>query len=404
MKPIVFLLLLAASFTGFAQINYEPGYYVDNSGGKVQCLIKNIGWKNNPVYIDYKMTEGDEPRQRVIDNTAEFSVGSYKFKRYTVNIDRSSNEVEKLSDTREPEWRKETLFLKVLVEGKATLYQYEDNNLTKYFYSTGSHTTAEQLLYREYSVAQVIYENSAFRQQLYNLMKDKTQDANEFKNVKYRASDLISLFLDYNKGSGQETVNLAEKQDQGKVNFKITPGAGLAFLSVTHAAGGAGNATEYKADAAPVYRIGVEVEYVMPFNRNKWSIFADPNVQFYSHSGTDKVTYFSYTVTNTFETEYNFIELPVGFRHYMFLNNKSKIFIDATFSLALNLGSPYIKYNTADPLPISKSSNIGLGAGFSYQRYSAELRYGFGRGLLDSVGGWETSFSTLGLILGYKIF
>ncbi|WP_286419829.1 hypothetical protein [Myroides odoratimimus] len=41
MRKLFVFLFLATSLVGFAQINFEPGYYVDNNGNRVEGLIKN---------------------------------------------------------------------------------------------------------------------------------------------------------------------------------------------------------------------------------------------------------------------------------------------------------------------------------------------------------------------------
>jgi hypothetical protein len=397
MIRVLQILLLLVSTVAFSQINYEQGYFIDNSGKKTDCLIKNLAWKNSPVDFEYKLTEDDEPKKGVIKNVKEFNVNAYKFRRYAVKIDRSSSELNKMDDVREPRWTNETLFLKVLVEGKATLYQFEESNLIKYFYSSNDHSVAEQLVYKEYKINSRIAENNYYKQQLYNIMKTGTEDISKYEKVKYKKDPLVHLFVNYNAASGGDVINLSEKHNKGSVNLKITPGVNFTSLSMYN------NLSQYdfEFDSKATFRFGLEVEYIMPFNNNKWSLFADPNYQHYKNEGEgNKVRW---------EADYTFIELPVGVRHYLFLNNKSKLFIDAAYVFALNMSDSYISRNnlafhndTTAPFEISKSSNFALGAGFSYSRYSIEARYNLNRGLLDLYSG-GTEYSSIGIILGFKV-
>jgi hypothetical protein len=397
MTRIVSVLILLISTVAFSQINYEQGYFIDNSGKKTDCLIKNLAWKNSPVDFEYKLTEDDEPKKGVIKNVKEFNVNAYKFRRYAVKIDRSSSELNKMDDVREPRWTNETLFLKVLVEGKATLYQFEESNLIKYFYSSNDHSVAEQLVYKEYKINSRIAENNYYKQQLYNIMKTGTEDISKYEKVKYKKDPLVNLFVSYNAASGGDVINLSEKHNKGSVNLKITPGVNFTSLSMYN------NLSQYnfEFDSKATFRFGLEVEYIMPFNNNKWSLFIDPNYQHYKNEGEgNKVRW---------EADYTFIELPVGVRHYLFLNNKSKLFIDAAYVFALNMSDSYISRNnlafqndTTAPFEISKSSNFALGAGFSYSRYSIEARYNLNRGLLDLYSG-GTEYSSIGIILGFKV-
>ncbi|MEL1244113.1 hypothetical protein AAEO56_07575 [Flavobacterium sp. DGU11] len=391
MKQILSIVAFFMISAAFAQINYQPGYFISNNGAKTECLIRNVAWKDAPVEFDYKANEGAETQKGLIKNVSEFSVESYKFKRFRASVDRSSTIMDQMSTSAVPEWKTETLFLKVLVEGKVTLYQYEDGNIVKYFFSTGDHSNAEQLLYREYKEDGVINTNTKFRQQLFNLMRDKLADTKDFENIRYRKDALSKLFVEYNGGTG-EMKDLTATQNRSSVNFKITPGISMGSVTIEDRLG---NGIEFDFKSKPVFRIGAEVEYIMPFNNNKWALFTDPNIQFYKNDGSQGV--YNWTM------QYKFIELPFGARHYMFLNNDSKLFIDIAFAAVLNVGDCYIQYNEVKR-GISKSSNFAAGVGFAHKQYSAEVRYGFGRGLTDLHDTWGATYSSAGLILGYKLF
>ncbi len=56
----VVIAIIILSVNGYSQISYEEGYYVDNSSQKINCLIKNIDWKNNPTKFEYKMSTSDK--------------------------------------------------------------------------------------------------------------------------------------------------------------------------------------------------------------------------------------------------------------------------------------------------------------------------------------------------------
>lgn len=387
MKRAIALVLLLLPVITFAQINFEPGYFIE-SGTKRECLIKSLAWKNNPTSIEFKFKEGDEVRSKTINEISEFSVESYKYQRFTLNIDRSPIELERLSTLKEPKWSKETVFLKVLVEGKVTLYQFEESNFVKYFYST-ENSAPEQLIYKEYLKEGRIAENSMFRQQLYNIMKDGGNSITKFEKLRYKKDELVKLFTEYNGTDGQKVVNLSANQNQGGINLKITAGATFNSLNV-------GNSLVTKNDfdfeSKSSFRIGAELEYIMPFNKNKWGLFVDPNYQSYSNSGSKG--------SQQMEAKYNFLEIPVGLRHYMFLNKNSKFFVDGAYILSFPVSDSYIVYG-ANTLNIERNSALALGAGFSYKKYSIELRHTLKHGLVDYIY-WEGSYSTTAIILGYN--
>lgn len=136
-----------------AQIKFDPGYIIDNNGVRSDVLIKNIQWRNSPEVITYKTSENAEPVTATIGDISEFGIGrAVKFRRYTVEIDRSSSVLSNLSTSRNPEFREEELMLKVLVDdGAANLYEYESRGLKRYFYQIEG-GDVQQLVYKPYEI------------------------------------------------------------------------------------------------------------------------------------------------------------------------------------------------------------------------------------------------------------
>lgn len=388
MKKLFLMLFIAFPLLSIAQIKFEPGYFIENES-KTECLIKNIAWKNNPTSFEYKLNEADDIKTKNISTVSEFNINeSYKFIRTTTNVDRSETALDRLDNSKQPKWNTETIFLKVLVEGKITLYQYEDSNFIKYFFSTENDAKTEQLVYKEYLVDGGVAENNFFRQQLYNLMKDDKFTISRFENLKYKKSDLVKLFAEYNGNSGTKMKNLSEKQNNGKLNLRFTPGITFNSLDVLN------DASNYKLEFGSKisFRIGAELEYILPFNNNKWSLFIDPN---YKSFKLDRMK-----GNQSLSASYKALEVPMGVRHYMYLSDKSRLFIDATYAASLKIGNNYIRYGYTE-LEVSNISSVAFGLGYGYERYSVEARYTINYNVLNYVY-WRSNFDTFSIILGYK--
>ncbi len=71
-KYFLLFSIFLLSFKGYTQILFEEGYYVDNDGRRVDCLIKFLDWKNNPAGFDYKLTPEGEVRRAAIGDAKEF--------------------------------------------------------------------------------------------------------------------------------------------------------------------------------------------------------------------------------------------------------------------------------------------------------------------------------------------
>lgn len=150
-KQFWVLLSLLVSTNCFSQISFEPGYYIDNNSQKITGLVKNVDWKNNPSQFSFKASEDAEEMTLSINSVAEFGIyDNMKYVRHNVDIDKSGKNLGQLSNSKDPVFEKEVLFLEVLVEGKASLYSYQSNNLKRFFFSKDG-SGVEQLIYKTYN-------------------------------------------------------------------------------------------------------------------------------------------------------------------------------------------------------------------------------------------------------------
>lgn len=388
MKKLILILTVLFPFISFSQINFEPGYIIKANDVKVECLIRNVAWKNNPTSIEYKTSES-EPAQRItINEMKEFNVGSYKYKRFTTNIDRSSDNLNSMSHSKSFEFVTETLMLKALIEGPISLYNYEDGNLSRYFTSMGAE--AEQLNYKQYIDDRTtsVAENSQFKQQLLNLLKSDNLQLKDLENLNYKEKELIKLFEKY-YGTTDTYANFKKKQNKSIVNFKAVVGVNFSTAKANNSIIYNSN---YDFDSKAIPNLGLEVEYILPFNQNKWAIFFNPSYQKYEQTAQRKYMKASF--------DYSYIDLSFGVRHYFYVSQNSKIFINAGYTATVNLDSEFFQ-NTYE-LEVSKSANFFMGAGFNYKRYSLEARYNFKRNFLQDYTYWSSDYSSYGIAFSYK--
>lgn len=386
-KLIMALLLLSCSFS-FAQINFEPGYLIENNGTKKEVLIKNIAWKNNPTEFEFKETTADKSEKIEMASVKEFSVNSYKFVRFTTNIDFSKTNANELSESANPEWKSVTVFLKLLVEGELNLYQYENGNLIRYFISSGAHQDAAQLIYRQYNEnANQIKTDYSFRNQLYTAMKSAAFNADDFRKINYKKEDLTAIFVKYNQLKTEIFTDHTKQQNKSSLHLKALVGVNSTSIDFENIS----NRATFEFDTKATLKFGLELEAILPFNNNKWSLFLQPNFQTFKSEGK--------RLNVKTEIDYKFIEIPIGVRHYFFLSDKSKLSLDAGYSLSFAMDS-HMKYGTSET-PLKKSSNYFAGIGFDYKSYGIEARYGFDRGLTKNAA-FFGNHTTIGIALKYK--
>lgn len=398
-KPLLLLFFIFFSIASYSQIAFEKGYFIDNGDKKTECLIKNLDWRNNPKEFEYKLDEQDQPQKTNIEQVKEFGIyNTSKYERQIVNIDLSKSTLNNLDSDKNPKFSEEKLFLKILVEGKAMLYNYEDNDLSRFFFKVDN-TPITQLVFKSYKVSdREVADNNLFRNQLYTALKCENLTEQNFKYINYKKSDLIKLFVKYNECNNSESVNFEAKEKKDLFNLTIRPGIKSSSFSAENKIQN-GYSTDFGTKTG--FRIGIEAEAILPFNKNKWAIIFEPTYQSFS---ADKINDNNIIA----KVDYSSIELPIGIRHYFFLNNNSKIFINAQylFDLTLNDEASFKGASSfTNELQISSRGSWAFGLGYNYKKkYSAEFRMGLSKNLFNDYRAWDTDYKTISLIFGYTIF
>lgn len=390
MKLKITMIILFLGLNSLAQIKFEKGYFITNDGQKVEGLIKNNDWLQNPNYLIYKKTIDAEQKKLTVKDVKEFGVyASSKFIKAIVNIDKSSNLLRELTEFKEPKFEKEEIFLKVLIEGDANLFSYKNGNLVRFFFNKNN-SEIEQLIFKKYkTIEDKIAVNDKFKQQLWVSLKCKNISFKTFKNLDYKENDLIHFFERYYNCIQTEYISFKKNKKQDLFNLTLRAGLNNSSLST-------GNTT-FDADS-PYFpdfgnqlglRLGVELEFIMPFNKNKWGIIIEPTYQSFKADVDQK---------NSTSVDYSSIELPIGVRHYFFLNKTSKLYAN---------GSIIIDFSNGELLSqeIQSSSNFGFGIGYkSHEKYSLEFRYHTNRDLFNNYLNNFSEYKTMSIIFGYTIF
>jgi len=393
-KQLILIFLLILSLNVFSQSTFVKGYFINNSNEKINCLIKNVDWLNNPTEFKYRINENSENKILTINSVKEFGVlNTFKYERHTVDIDRSGKLADELDYNKNPVFNREKIFLKVLIEGEANLYYYEDQGLVRYFFSKNI-AEVKQLISKHYltNVHQAKI-NNQFRRQLWNTLKCESISMNSLKKVRYRKSDLVKFFIKYNKCSNSDFVNYQKKQEnKDLVNLTLRPGLRSSSLNLYAPNGNRINSVK----GLTSFRLGLEAEFILEFNNNKWALLLEP---IYHQFNSDREA----SSLNQKSLEVNF-----GLRHYMYLKNKEvKLFVNALSYYTINFNTQLTVGRSLIPLEVDNSLNMALGIGCKYkERFSIELRHLPTRNTLANFSEltWFTGFQSLSIVLGYSIF
>ncbi|MEP3210091.1 MAG: hypothetical protein ABJN95_12910 [Maribacter sp.] len=415
MKSTLFFIFtgLISIFTQ-AQIKFEPGYFITNEGQKTNCFIKNSDWKNNPIKFDYRMTPEGEIQTGLLRNITEFATESgFKYLGRSVAINRSSNKTAELEGSRVISFQKEKLFLKVLVEGPSNLYYYEQGDLRRFFFSIGNGEII-QLRFKRYLKEpdnnrpssrsdHLIGENNEFRQQLWNSFNCEGLNKAVIAKLAYKFDPITKLFNAYNVCIDPNYVADEKVKTNFKVNVSLRPGFKLTSLDVDNSFSAFRNVN---FDQKLSWRAGVELEAVLPFNKNKWAIIAEPT--FNSYTDEAEITVQSSIVQIVANINYKSLELPIGIRHYMFVSDKFKLFLNASALLDIPFNSEITYSNgfsTTAQLGFNTSFVGGIGLNYN-NKFSIEGRYLGSREVFSASEfiSYISDYKGFSLILGYTIF
>lgn len=403
---ITAIIVLANVLPFFAQTNYVSGYYITNTNEKVSCQLLNKDWLYNPTEVKVRMSDTEEPATKTIADIQEFGTDDllFRYVRAVVKVDRSGDKLNAYSTQKGPQFKEETVFLEVLVTGNATLYAYKDNDVTRFFFKQEGTTTIEPLVYKHYlSNDKEIAINEQYKQQLNIAFVCLHLDNTKVKYLQYNKKKLVNLFTEYNNCSGSESVTFTEeKKTRDFINLTPRIGVNMTNLSLSNSLDNL--VYENDIESTLNLRIGLEAEYVLPINNNKWSILVEPTYQPYKRQyATTK------SGTNVYyDINYQSIEVPLGIRHYMYLNNKSSLFVDCSYyfyeyrmksELTMASGNSSTIRND---LHIVSSRSLSYGLGYKYDKWSTELKYN-SKNVLSTYTYWEGRYNTITLLVGYTI-
>lgn len=395
----VFLLLAFCliSVFGFSQTYFQKGYFIDNNDKKIECFIKNKDWRNNPKSFDYKLDSLGIEKTENIGNIKEFSVINFsKYIRTKVLIDRSPVEINNLDYERNSQWSQEMLFLKVLLEGKANLYVYEDNLLFRKFFFSVDNKKIKQLIHKRYfdQNSVTIINNNSFKNQLKLYVSFGNQKDSEFLRIKYKPKSLKNYFTKYNNHNGIESIIPKKESKEKKDMFDLNISLG-AFQSSFFYDNNFTNLWDIKFEDRICYSFGIETEFFLPFNNKKWSIIFEPTYQYYKSEGENE--------RGKAEIDYSSIELAMGGKHYCYLNKKSRLFLEANVLYNVVLNNEIKFEYTGKKYRIDKNYTFSLGIGYQYKRYTAKIKY-FRPYALINIPNSDNEYKKSAFIFAYSLF
>jgi hypothetical protein len=250
-----------------AQSDYKTGYVVTLKGDTLRGFIDFQGWDSNPAAISFERAIGAPTKQTfTVNDISLFNItGLAVYKKFTCSISMDITEPSHIAEGRDTSFKVETVFLKVLQNGKnLALYSYADNLKTRFYIGEAPGYTPTELIYRLYfdlaatNIAGRTVNENTYQKQLfalaikYNALNDKLTALLENSFASYSKGYLLPII------SGINNISKAEFDkkyaDINKLSFYVSAALNMSAISSdvgsAYSGGGGGPSASYLPSVA----------------------------------------------------------------------------------------------------------------------------------------------------------
>ncbi len=398
---VFFFCFLMTPFL-MAQVKFEEGYLVDLDGDTLRVFVEVQSWTKNPDEVIYRQNAEATTERAGPATVQAFCVEGLKFASKVIEVDITPEDVREVGNSLDAKIVRRNVFLKVLVEGEATLYLYDDNRRRKFYYSVGEGEVTP-LVYRRLAYSgETVRENNSYQTQLNHVVNcNKTQK--EVENVDYNLNSLVRYFQEYNecKGTAQMSYLRNNRFKQFHVYLKGAVGMMSADLLILSRRS---NSFETEISGEPLYSFGLESEYSWSSKKKRFSVILS--------AGYQQFTFEDLRATDSLSMEGKFIQIGVGTRYSIHFNESARWFASAGYAHYLSAGAGYTYRDDEflrNPSDVEFDLNSGpgyfLGTGVELRnRFLVQVRYDARIEKENDYVLRNPTFSTFSIDLGYRLF
>ena len=402
-----------------AQSNYLPGYIIKSDGETVRGFIDFQEWRVNPKKIRFKTNEAEKSTAMTIKTIEGFGIDEKEsYVRRTVDVNIAPIKVNEINHSRKPIFKKRTIFLRILVEGKANLYFLYDEVGKEHFFIEKDDLPAEELIYTEYikllKNKRAIIPFEQYKGQLNEALTDCDGLFFAVKDAEYKRRDLVAIFEGYNTCNSASSSFSAKKE---KVKIQIEPGVliglganKLDFIgTMTHDLG------DMDFDISPAYSFGAYLNILGDRSRGRYAL---RNELIYNSIGgsthhEDIQSEDVYAISDV-KLNLGYLQLNTLFR-YTIPTEKIRPYINGGvgISVIITQVNEIVRERKLYALPTTETGkainyikkqdfSIVAGLGITSARFSSELRFEFGKRISPYIASSGDN-KTLMIVVSYKL-
>lgn len=363
------LLFLIVTNNVFSQVITDNGYFVLNSGEKVNAQI--LVEVKHKMPKNFKYIRDGKTLTVPSSDIKELSVRNLKYIRKIVQLDVSSN-LNNISIGKEPSYESKSLLLRVLLEGEVGLYVYESEEYYQFFLMKDAKIIP--LIYKKYKADGKIKKNKSFRNQIAKLSTCNSK----LSKLKYKERNLKKFFKTELECQNKKYTDLSKQPFTYKEIINITPRIGYQTNN------GIYGATEFPGVistdfSASSISYGIEGEVLLPFlNRNFSAVagldFMNINeVNIYTNNGSPQYS-------GNISHDYNVIEFFTGIRYHYAIDTSNSVFVGLRYKNSSRNGTTTFDFNPNFNIGQSKVDmgdydSFGFSFGYKYKKISLLFTY-----------------------------
>jgi len=325
MKTVIPIIALIVIYSQpiYAQSNFQKGFVVAK-GDTTHGLIDYRQWEKNPSSISFQSAAA--PGNVVEFNTNDISYfevnGADGYERAVVKKDMRPVHLKDLTENGDDLFEVDTVFLRLLVKGKMSLYQLTDGK--NHFYISNDDNKFEELIYKVYLNKGVISRRPVYIDQLSRFVdrfKDKGNLLPLIQAANYKEADLIKVVTKLNSHIAGEVVYTAIKL-KNPPSFFV--GIGAAYSSLKFKGDDKAAGLDYNKSVKPLISAGIDMSIL----RNLQNLVFRAELSYFSmqFDGSGTVSNNSFTKRANYKLKVNTVSPGVSVLYNLLNSRKNKIY------------------------------------------------------------------------------
>ncbi len=274
-RIIILAIMILLNLCASAQEYYLDGSVIDLENYEIHGKIDYRNWKYNPFNIKFIPDGSDLTLTYDPLTLKSFKIKNEKYISATVTVERTPDTYKELSGIKGRIIDTLHVFLKVLVEGDACLYSFNDKISGLHFYfRTNGNGVFNELEYfnaiKEIEGRREVVWEDEYKRQLNRLMSDCSLLKPLIPLADYKWKDLAELVIQYNDCIDAE-VNYIAEFPSVKLEFNISAGLSAQYIDFFGSVSADLAAASFPVSMSPYAAIGLDA--ILPFARETFSVY-----------------------------------------------------------------------------------------------------------------------------------